>query len=393
MSIRRFAFSRSVVIDALLIAMAAIEATEAIGFSRSRPLAVATAVIASCALPFRRRAPYWVFFATVPLLAVTLASIASLIALYTVAERRPARYPLAACTLIVFVDSARSLWQEGYPVSGSLLDLVYATLFAGAPVLMGLLMRARTELAAKLIEVQHMRGSQQQLLLDKELARARTELAREMHDVVSHQVSLIAVQAGALQVTARDDAVVEIARTIRTLSARTLDELRQMVALLRASGSRSPDLTPQPGIEDISALVAASGIDTTVHTSCTTAEEVSATVQRAVYRTIQEGLTNIHRHAPGARAWLSLQIDQGGVRLSLVNSPPRHSPDPMPSDQNGLRGLRERAELLGGSIATRQMASGGYELVLLLPLHNYSPRAPEDMSHSVGPPTPVSEMP
>ena len=126
MSIRR-SRSRSVVIDALLIAMAAIEATEAIGFSRSRPLAVATAVIASCALPFRRRAPYWVFFATVPLLAVTLASIASLIALYTVAERRPARYPLAACTLIVFVDSARSLWQEGYPVSGSLLDLVYAT--------------------------------------------------------------------------------------------------------------------------------------------------------------------------------------------------------------------------------------------------------------------------
>ncbi len=107
------------------------------------------------------------------------------------------------------------------------------------------------------------------------------------------------------------------------------------------------------------ALVAASGIDTTVNTTCTTDDEVSAAVQRAVYRTVQEGLTNIHRHAPGAQAWLELQIDESAVHLSLINSSPRRSPDPLPSDQYGLRGLRERAELLGGSIATRQIASGG----------------------------------
>ncbi|KDF02356.1 hypothetical protein Y900_026315 [Mycolicibacterium aromaticivorans JS19b1 = JCM 16368] len=359
---------RAVIVDAVLLGMAAIEAFEAIGFSRSHLLAEVMAVVALCALPFRRRAPYLVFVATVPMLSLTMASIASLVALYTVAERRPARIPLATCTLMVFLDSARSLWGEGYPLSGSLLDLVYAVLFAGAPVLMGLLMRARTELAVQLAEVRDMRGSRQELLLEKELARARTDLAREMHDVVSHQVSLIAVQAGALQVTARDDAVVEIARTIRTLSARTLDELRQMVGVLRASGSRSPDLSPQPGIDDIPALVAASGIDTTVNTTCTTDDEVSAAVQRAVYRTVQEGLTNIHRHAPGAQAWLELQIDESAVHLSLINSSPRRSPDPLPSDQYGLRGLRERAELLGGSIATRQIASGGYELALQLPL-------------------------
>ncbi len=83
---------RAVIVDAVLLGMAAIEAFEAIGFSRSHLLAEVMAVVALCALPFRRRAPYLVFVATVPMLSLTMASIASLVALYTVAERRRPAY-------------------------------------------------------------------------------------------------------------------------------------------------------------------------------------------------------------------------------------------------------------------------------------------------------------
>ena len=111
-------------------------------------------------------------------------------------------------------------------------------------------------------------------------------LSREMHDVVSHRVSLIAVQAGALRVTAPNAATVQTARTIRTLSVQTLDELRDMVGVLRSSDGQAPGLTPQPGIGDVEARIAASGIETKVTVHYHNSIKPSAAVQRTIYRTV-----------------------------------------------------------------------------------------------------------
>jgi len=107
-----------------------------------------------------------------------------------------------------------------------------------------------------------------------------------MHDVVSHRVSLIAVQAGALRVTAPNAATVQTARTIRTLSVQTLDELRDMVGVLRSSDGQAPGLTPQPGIDDVEARIAASGIETKVTVHYHNSIKPSAAVQRTIYRTV-----------------------------------------------------------------------------------------------------------
>jgi signal transduction histidine kinase len=360
--------SRRLIGDALLIGLAAADAGLNNLDDGTSPRDLPFTIIAVAALLVRRRVPYLAFAATIPALITGSAVVAALVALYTVAELRPERYRLAVCAATAFVCYT-SFWETPYSNASRLLDVVYAILFTGAPLLLGLLMRARAELSAKLAEIDRAREHEQELLIDKALARERANLSREMHDVVSHQVSLIAVQAGALQVTAHDDATARTARTIRTLSVQTLDELRDMVGVLRASGSEAVALTPQPGIDDVKALVGNSGIDTTITTDYDGAVKPSAAVQRAIYRAVQEGLTNIAKHAPGATASLDLSIDTRRVCVTLINSRPTRMPDQLPSDRNGLLGLRERAELLGGSLQAGPLADGGYRLSMRLPLH------------------------
>jgi signal transduction histidine kinase len=119
----------------------------------------------------------------------------------------------------------------------------------------------------------------QVLLAGSVLAEERTRLAREMHDVVSHQVSLIALQAGALRVTAASPATREIAATIRTLATRTLDELRVMIGVLRSG--QEAQLAPQPRLTDIPRLVADSGLPVSLHMDLPPEQNWPDAVQRA----------------------------------------------------------------------------------------------------------------
>lgn len=329
--------------------------------------AMTLAIIAVAVLAVRRRFPYLVFAATIPALVVGSAVVAALVALYTVAEQRTSRVHIYGCAAVVFVCYT-SVWETPYSNASRLLDIVYAILFTGAPLLLGLLMRARAELSAKLVEIDRAHRHEQELIVDKALARERTNLSREMHDVVSHQVSLIAVQAGALQVTAPDEETARTARTIRKLSVQTLDELRDMVGVLRAAGGHPEGLDPPPSIDDVDALVANSGVAIAISTDIDPAVTLPAAVQRAIYRVVQEGLTNIAKHAPGARATLELGVTIQRVQVTLTNTAPNRTPERLPSDRYGLLGLRERAELLGGSLSSGMLADGGYRLSLHIPL-------------------------
>ncbi|MGU3650857.1 sensor histidine kinase [Mycolicibacterium sp. A43C] len=354
-------------IDVLLIGLAGADVVVNAfdgGYSTSE---MTLAIVAVAVLAVRHRFPYLVFAGTIPALVLGSAVVAALVALYTVAEERASRARIYGCAAVVFVCYT-SVWETPYSNASRLLDIVYAILFTGAPLLLGLLMRARAELSAKLVEIDRAHRHEQELIVDKALARERTNLSREMHDVVSHQVSLIAVQAGALQVTAPDEATARTARTIRKLSVQTLDELRDMVGVLRASGGQPEGLDPPRGIDDVDALVANSGIAIEVIAEIDPAVRTPAAVQRAVYRAVQEGLTNIAKHAPGAPATLELGINAQRVSVTLTNAAPTRTPDRLPSDRYGLLGLRERAELLGGSLSSGGLADGGYRLSLCLPL-------------------------
>ena len=251
------------VVDAGLVVLAAVDAWINLD-DGATPLMWACAALGSAGLLLRRRFPFAVFLLTLPMLLFMDVGVAPIAALYTLAARTRNRPLLAGCALLNAAATTLA-WPlsetfSGDPFSGdrtwTLIQFVYTLAMAFAPILCGQLVQARHDLARRLVEVKEAREHERALHAQTVLARERAQLAREMHDVVSHQVSLIAVQAGALQVAAKDPDARDAARTIRTLSVNTLDELRHMVTLLRASGGKETELTPQPTLADLQQLIA-----------------------------------------------------------------------------------------------------------------------------------------
>ncbi|MEU6069801.1 MULTISPECIES: sensor histidine kinase [Streptomyces] len=356
-------------VDAVLVLVALVDAWARVGIQA--PLAMACALLAAGALSLRRRAPLATFLLTLPTAMLSDAVFATIAALYTLSSLSRHRVLLAGCALTyAVIDFLPWPWSSLEAAEldriDTLLHISYTLATAVAPVFLGQLVQARRDLSLRLAEITEAREQERQLAAQSILAQERAQLAREMHDVVSHQVSLIAVQAGALQVGSQDAETRKAAATIRQLSVQTLDELRHMVSVLRASGSRPTELTPQPSLADLQSLVDSSGIETELKTDLPTS--LPPTVQRAVYRTVQEALTNVRKHAPGASATVQIHQEDGAVHTVITNDAPTRPVLALPSAHHGLAGLRQRAELLGGSVTSGPTADGGYELHLELPV-------------------------
>ncbi|MEU4693689.1 histidine kinase [Actinoplanes sp. NPDC023714] len=353
-------------IDAGLIALAAAD----IYFNplTDAPAGVAVAVLACAALALRRRFPLLVVALTLPAALVQGALVAPSVALYTLARQSRDRRLLIACAVVAsIVGAVPSPFDEdpGDLVS-SLVYFGYTVATSAFPVVLGQLVQARQELRQRLVEIEDAKEHERVLHAQAILARERSQLAREMHDVVSHQVSLIAVQAGALQVAAGDPQTREAARTIRSLSVGTLDELRTMVTLLRSSGDDTTELTPQPTLADLRTLVGNSGIE--VELSGDLALPVGTPAQRALYRTVQEALTNVRKHAPGASATVEVWHDGKVVGVTVTNGPPSRPSLPLPGARQGLVGLQERADILHGSFESGPTSEGGFQVRMKLPI-------------------------
>jgi signal transduction histidine kinase len=185
-----------------------------------------------------------------------------------------------------------------------------------------------------------------------------------MHDVVSHQVTLIAMQAGALQVSAHDDESRQAARTIRQLSTRTLEELRGLVGVLR-SGLGDDDA--QPGLDELGALARDFDIKVTVAMEALP-DRLPAPVSRAAYRTVQEALTNVRKHAVGAGASVRVVAQQDMLFVEVRNDRPRTLSAGLPSGGHGLVGLRERTGLLGGTFHAGPTPEGGFRVEATYPI-------------------------
>ncbi|MEK8171981.1 histidine kinase dimerization/phosphoacceptor domain-containing protein [Streptomyces sp. M19] len=233
----------AIVVDAFLIAVALLDTCVNVGAEER--LGMACAVLASCSLALRRRLPLPVYVVALPAVLVSGAMVGPLVALYTLASlarSRAARPGRARLRRLLRGALARPRFSDLSGTQG-LISIGYSLATAAAPVFLGQLVQARRDLSLRLTEITEAREHERLLLAQTVLAKERAQLAREMHDVVSHQVSLIAVRAGALQVSTRDPESKEAASTIRRLSVQTLDELRHMVSVLRASGSLPTDLT------------------------------------------------------------------------------------------------------------------------------------------------------
>ncbi|MGO4748880.1 sensor histidine kinase [Streptomyces sp. 2MCAF27] len=353
-------------------------------------------LVAATALLLRRRLPMTVFLATLPGILIGYVWFAPMIAMYTVAARRPDRRLLAFSAVLLAIahfvpwpvsDFEPTAYRE------NTLTLIDACVTSVGPIALGLLVRTRSELAARVADLTHSRRHADELLAQQVLSTERARLAREMHDVVAHQVSLISLQAGAVQISAADTQARESARTIRELSVRTLDELRHMVGVLRAAGGDLEELTPQPCLADLPRLIELSALD--VDYEADYGEGVleglgqSEAVERAVFRIVQEALTNVRKHAPGARVRVRVseasavgaEGEGKGVRELRVEvrngAPDATATAPgLPGGGHGLIGLRERAQLLGGTLEAHPLPDGGFAVRARLPGVRPAPRPP-----------------
>ncbi|MGW9369374.1 sensor histidine kinase [Streptomyces xanthophaeus] len=318
---------------------------------------------AAAALLLRTRLPELALVAGLPGLYLGYIAFAPLIALYCLADRR--RSSVVAGAGAVVVALAQFLH---YPVDGAtelaldretLLAALDSCVLGAGSVLLGRSARLRRD---RLREVTESREREHRLLAERTLATERARLAREMHDVVAHKVGLIGLQAGALEVSGPDAAAVrEGAGVIRELSVRTITELQHMVGVLRAAGGAGAELAPQPCLADIPALTRDSGLQVSLDAPGA-ADGWPEAVERAAYRTVQEALTNVSKHAPGAEVHVRIRPVDGGLRVEIRNTPSDGScaPVDLPGGGHGLVGLRERAQLLGGTFRSGAVHGGGF---------------------------------
>ncbi|WP_366510850.1 histidine kinase [Streptomyces sp. MP131-18] len=199
----------------------------------------------------------------------------------------------------------------------------------------------------------------------------RTTIARELHDVVAHHMSVVAIQAEAApyRVDSPPPELTQAFATIRENAVAALAELRRVLGVVRAEDYEAPD-APQPTLADLDGLldnVREAGL--TVEKAVTGAvRELPQGVELSAFRIIQEALSNTLRHAPGASARVEVSYVLGGLGLRVVNGPPQAPVPPSPGAGQGITGMRERVAMLGGEMTAEPAADGGFETSVFLPL-------------------------
>lgn len=344
------------------------------------PLLVLLAIVPAAAAVYVRDRLPWVSAAWTLLTSLTIAETPVAVGMVVLAGRAR-RVPLvlvyaaagAAALLVPWPKLVGSGLRLTSPdPTGIIRTILLLGFFIVVPALIGLVRRANRETA---LDRLRLAAEQRELAAAQAVTEERNRIAQEMHDVLGHQLSLITVQAGALEVNATVgvEAVREHAALIRITARQALDELRGILGMLGTGDQR---LHPQPGLAAALELVEqnrTSGLRITVVNHLPEDLELPTATEAAVHRIVAEGLTNVLRHAPGAAATLTLvSAEPGALRIELVNRPAARR-GAGPGSGRGLPGLRERVRSLGGTLDAGTTAEGGYRLAARLPLARQAP--------------------
>ncbi|GAA3389834.1 sensor histidine kinase [Streptomyces roseoviridis] len=302
----------------------------------------------------------WVVYVTAGYWPV-VSSFGPMLALYTVASTQRTRVSGVAAALMSAVWIYAGLIT---PQSVMASVLGQALIFSVALWRFGYLARRSMELTRRLRAEQEERAQ-------REVAAERARIARELHDVVAHHMAVISVQAGlARYVVDSDPATARTALgTITSTSSEALEELRRMLALLRTDEPDVAPLTPMPGPERLSDMVArlrAGGAETELRV-VGRPRPLAPGPGLCVYRVAQEALTNVLKHAPHAAATVELTYGEDQVTVEITDDGRGSSPGTPSGSGHGLMGMRERAKLYGGKISMGPRPEGGFAVCLTLP--------------------------
>jgi signal transduction histidine kinase len=252
---------------------------------------------------------------------------------------------------------------------------------AGLCAVAGSYIGARHDLVVSLRGRAQRAEEERELRAEQARVGERARIAQEMHDVLAHKVSLIALHAGALEVNApaSPEVVERTVGLIRTTAREAMEDLRDVLGVLRSGEDLTGhDLTPQPTAADIERVVDASRAAGVRIQLTMDVPDLPDAIARTVYRVVQEGLTNVHKHARGAATSITISGGQSdgvpldgvpveGVTVNVSNQRPVSSMTLLPGSGAGLVGLRERVTLVGGTMQSGPGDDGGWTLSVWLP--------------------------
>ncbi|GHF84459.1 sensor histidine kinase [Streptomyces filamentosus] len=333
-------------------------------------VAVGVTVLGGCVAVSRR-------WPLLPLAVTVAASLPASLELFT---------PSYSLALVAFgylagrrQDHARgSLWLFGAVaavgllltrLTGTSLGPWFALLLAlalaiVAPWLVGRYVRQYDRLVRSGWELADRMEREQAAVADRERLRERSRIAGDMHDSLGHDLALIAVRAGVLEVDpGLGPEQQRAAGDLRRAAAAATERLRDVIGVLREEGARAPTTPPDETVAELVDRARASGLDVTLSAAV---PEPPGMTGRALHRVVQEGLTNAAKHAPGAAVTVGLRETASRVTVRVVSGPGTGSGPPA-SGGSGLVGLDERVRLAGGTLAHGPLPGGGFALTAVLP--------------------------
>jgi signal transduction histidine kinase len=331
---------------------------------------ISLGVLCCVSLWWRRRWPFGVALACVLLGALsTSGTVAGLFALSSLAVHRPVRPALVVAALFVPSAVVCSIWLGR---SNTWSVILPTAALAAAAIAWGMYVRARRQLIATLRDRAERAEADQLARAERARLAERTRIAREMHDVLAQRISLVALHAGALEVSRElpPEQVRESAALLRTTAHQALEELRDVIGVLREEHT---SMVPQPTLADIPRLVEEtrrSGAKIDFEMEVDEADAAPGQVGRDAYRIVQEALTNVGKHARGTLAHVRVVGAPNRGLHVFVRNPPAvgaHDHPSPPGSGTGLLGLQERVTLANGVLVHGHDATGDFVVEADLP--------------------------
>jgi signal transduction histidine kinase len=324
------------------------------------PWSVPTALAACALLLLRHKWPWLTALLCIPALLGGLGWPPAVVAFHrTGRATRDARVVITCVLLATLLPSTFVVVNEHLGPNQIVLTVAFAFFMSAAPAAIGALITTRQDLTTSLAETRRAREAELEAREANARSAERARIAREIHDAVGHHATLIAVESAALATTTLDTATRDTALRLRALAKESLAEMRAALGLLNVP---SDDY-------DLPALITrARAAGLAVDLDDQSLAPLPPAVARAAFRVVQEALTNVTKHAPGANVQVTLTSQGNRVQIRVVNTPaPPPTVPPIPSG-TGLHGLSERVRMLGGTLTATRNSKGGFAVEAVLPM-------------------------